>query len=55
MRKLKYFYNAICMKRGAYNERYQKMGIMPDLWWKNPFADIRDNRAEGFSFILPKM
>lgn len=43
------------MKRDAYNEQYEKMGIMPDLWRKNPFAAIRDNRAEGFSFVLPKV
>ena len=43
------------MKRDAYNEQYEKMGIMPDLWRKNPFADIRDNRAEGFPFVLSKV
>lgn len=42
-------------ERGALNERYEKMGNMPDLWGKNPFADNRDNRAEEFSFVLPKV
>ena len=55
LRNIIVFYHAICMKRDAYNEQYEKMGIMPDLWRKNPFAAIRDNRAEGFSFVLPKL
>ena len=37
------------------DERYKKMGILSDVWRKNPVAVIGDNRTEGFSFVLPKV